>query len=198
MDGNLQQSYEDFLNPALMRHRLLGASIYIAGFQALKDAIISRIREFFRTGFDDSGDKFDPKYRTDVLSRDKSPLYASLGWLKEMGAVDDPDIGAFDRIKTCRNILAHRLFETLGTEGMPPDFEKCFHEMVTLLRKVEVWWIVNVDIPTNPDFDGQEVDEKGIAPGRVLGLQLLCDLALGDEQKSRYYLEEFRKRTREA
>lgn len=195
MDPNIQQSWEDFLNPELMRGRLISASIYIAGFEALKDAVVSRIRDFFCNEFDESGDKIDPKYQSDVMSRNKSPVYASLYWLKEMHAINDADIGAYDRVKTCRNILAHRLLATLGSEGMPPDFEKCFSEMVALLHKIEVWWIKEVEIPTNPDFDGKDIDEDGIMSGRVMGIQLLCDIAFGDEEKSRFYYEEFRKRS---
>jgi hypothetical protein len=194
MDAKVQQSWEDFLDPDLMRNQLISASIYIAGFEALKDAVVGRIRDFFRIGFDESGDNIDPKYQTDVLSRNNSPIYASLDWLKEMHAINDADIAAFGRVKTCRNILAHRLLATLGSDGMPPAFEKCFQEMVALLHKIEVWWIREVEIPTNPDFDGQEVDEDGIMPGPIMVLRLLCDIALGDEKTSRYYFDEFRKR----
>lgn len=194
MDSKVHESWNEFLNPDVMRPRLISASIYIAGFEALKDAIIGRLRDFFWTGFDESGDKIDPKYELDVLSRIRSPMYASLDWLKEMQAINDAEIGAFDRVKACRNLLAHRLLSLLGSEGMPPDFEKCFQEMVALLHKIELWWIREVEIPTDPDFDGQEIDEAGIMPGRVMGLHLLCEIALGNEEKSRYYFEEFRKR----
>lgn len=111
-----------------------------------------------------------------------------------MKVIDDADIDSFDRVKTCRNIVAHRLFATLGSEGMPPDFEQCFHEMVAILHKIDVWWITEVEIPTNPEFDGREIGEDGIRSGRVMGLQMLCDIALGDEKRSRFYFDEFRKR----
>jgi hypothetical protein len=194
MDQDVQQRWEEFLNPDVLRPRLISAAIYIAGYEALKDAIVTRIREFFCHGFDESGDTIDPEYQSKVLSRNKSTLYASLDWLKnDMKAIDDADIGAFDRVKTCRNLLSHKLFSFLGSEGLPPDFEQCFHEMVALLHKIDVWWIKNVEIPTNPDFDGKEIDYGGIRSGRVMGLQLLCDIALGDPHKSRFYYEQFRK-----
>jgi len=60
-----------------------------------------------------------------------------------------------------------------------------------------MWRITNVEIPTNPDYDGQEIDEGGIIPGLVMNIQLLCDIALGDDEGSRYYYNEFRKRSRE-
>jgi hypothetical protein len=35
-----------------------------------------------------------------------------------------------------------------------------FHELVALLKKIEVWWVVNMEIPVNPDFDGKEIDRR--------------------------------------
>jgi hypothetical protein len=193
MDDSVQQSWEDFLNPHVLRPRLIAASLFIAAFEPLRDSIVERIRAFFCHGFDEKGEIVDPTYRTDVLSCNRGPLYASLDWLRQMGAIDDADIAAFNRVKTCRNRIAHRLLELIGPEGMPPDFEERFREMAALLHKIEVWWIKNVDIPTNPDFDGKDIDEAEIIPGPVVGLQLLCDIALGSEEQSRFYHEGFRR-----
>ena len=61
--------------------------------------------------------------------------------------------------------------------------------ITALLRKIELWWIVNVEIPINPDFDGQEVNEEGITPGAVLSLQMLIQVASGNTE----LLEQWRK-----
>ncbi|HLL90585.1 MAG TPA: hypothetical protein VK324_14890 [Tepidisphaeraceae bacterium] len=148
------------------------------------------------TGFDADGETIGPQYETAVLRRNRSPLYASLDWLKENAVISDADIGAFNRVRTCRNVLAHRLLTCVGTDGMPPDFESSFEEMVALLRKIQPWWIIDVELPTNPDFDDTEVDESGIIPGPVMGLQLLHDIAHGSPDRSRYYYEEFKKQTK--
>ena len=191
MDPNVKRSWENFLNPEVTRLRLITASIYIAGFEALKDAIVDHIREFFWIGFDESGDKTDPKYQSEVLSRNRSPVHASLDWLRDMSAIDQADVESFNHVKACRNTLAHNLLSALGSEGLPADFDLCFTEMVALLRKVEVWWITNVEIPTDPDFDGNDIDEDGIVSGRIMIIQLLLDIALGNEEQSRFYYDEF-------
>jgi hypothetical protein len=195
MDQNVKRSWENFLNPEITRGYLIAASTYIAGFEALKNSVIDRIRVFFWTGFDASGDKIDPKYESNVLSRSKSPVYASLDWLKEMKAVDDKDLAAFERVKNCRNRLAHDLLSTLASTGLPPDYSECFNDMIALLHKIEMWWITEVEIPTNPDLHDKEIDYKGIVPGPIMTMRLLSDIALGDEKQSRFYLDEFRRRT---
>lgn len=197
MDPKIKKSWENFLDPEVTRKSLLAASIYIAGFEALKDSIVGRIRAFFWTGFDGSGDKIDPKYKSDVLSRNRSPVYASLDWLKEMKAVNYADLQAFERVKKCRNRLAHDLLSTLATDGLPSDYAPCFDDMIELLNKIEVWWITEVEIPTDPDMDGKDIDYDGITPGPIMTMRLLCDLALGSEAQSQFYLKEFRKKTGE-
>lgn len=194
MKDHGQQAWEDFLNPEVLRSRLITASLFIAAFEVLKDSVVDRIRDFFCTGFDEGRDIIGPQYQTEVLSRNRSPVYASLAWLESMGAIEAADMAAFDRIKACRNHLAHRLLKLLWNEGMPTDLEERFDEMAALLRKIEVWWIREVEIPTNPDFDGREIDEAAIVPGPLIGLQVLQDIALGPDERSRFYWEEMKRR----
>src|SRR5258708_18308652 len=104
MDGKVRNSWESLLNPDVLRPNLIMAALYIAAFEVLKSTIIERIRDFYVTGFDksvekDGGRLVDPKYQTEVLSRNRSPVYACLDWLKESQAVDDQDIAAFERAK---------------------------------------------------------------------------------------------------
>jgi hypothetical protein len=177
----VDKQWEEFLDPSVVRPRLITAAVYIASFELLKDRLIGRVREFMTH-------EDHEQYKADVLSRNRSPVYASLDWLLEMGAVSEVDIATFDKIKDCRNELAHELLNLVGTSGLPAELSMCYEEMVTLLRKVETWWIKEVDIPTNPDFDDREVADTDILPGSVAGLQILRDVALGSEQESRRHL----------
>ena len=49
-------------------------------------------------------------------------------------------------------------------------------------------------ISCNPDICPDDIDIDGITPGRIIGIQLMCDIALGSERESKYYYEEFKKR----
>jgi hypothetical protein len=99
-----------------------------------------------------------------VLSKNRSHVYASLEWLKEMHAIDDADIAAFERVKKLRNELAHELTGILF-QGLPADLAELLSEMISLLDKIERWWIVNVEIPINPDLNGMEINESQVIPG---------------------------------
>lgn len=184
MDEKIQERYENFLNPAILRQRLIIGSLYIAAFEVLKTSIISRIKEFF-THWDD----VDPKYQSDVLSKDRSPVYASLAWLKEMNAISDGDVAVFNQVKEFRNEVAHEIIRMVAEE-FPPFWEERFTNLISLVDKIERWWVVNFEIPINPDFDGQEIDEEGIIPGPVAWLKIMFTVALGNEEEASTYFNE--------
>jgi len=194
MDNDNQAKWERFLDPEVLRPNLILASIYIAAFEILKNSIIERIRDFYISGFDENGWIIMPEYKDNVLSKDKSPTYASLKWLKESKAISEGDIEKFNKIKECCNLLAHEITKML-MEGLPSDFAECFSDMTALLDKIERWWIINVEIPTNPDFDGKhdEIDESGIVPGPIMSLRMMIDVALGANETANFYIDEFKK-----
>ncbi len=37
---------------------------------------------------------------------------------------------------------------------LPAELPVRFAEMIALLTKIEKWWIINVDIATDPQFEG--------------------------------------------
>ncbi len=194
MDKKTHRIWDDLLNPDVLRPILIASSIYITGFEMLKDSIIGHTKDFFSFvhGFEKNGNAAYTKYQTDVLSRNKSILYASLDWLKDMTAIDENDVDIFNRIKDVRNELSHSLHHKISSERMPKDFNQRFREMVSLFRKIEIWWVVNFEIPANPDLDDKEINEDGIITSPVMFLQLMCEIALGTEEKSRSYHREFK------
>jgi hypothetical protein len=190
--SDTHDKWEAFLNPEVLRGRLISCSLYLAGYELLKDSIIERIKEFYSVGFDQSGLLMDDSYKTKVLSKSPSPLYASLQWLRENDVIDVSDLAQFEQVRECRNAVAHELPQILGGSANV-DYVGHFGAIATLLRKIEVWWLVNVEIATDPDLVDKEVDEAGIVPGPIITLQLMLDVALGEPDKASYYLDEFRK-----
>jgi hypothetical protein len=191
--NNTSESWEEFLNPEVLRGKLISASLYLAAFEMLKGSIVNRIRDFYTFHFDEAGGHPDPKYDQEVLSRNRSTVYASISWLIERNAIDQSDVETFERLKDCRNRIAHEMAQ-LALPGGTFDHLTLFPDLVALLRKVETWWIVNVEIPTNEDFDGMEIDEAGIIPGPIMTVRMMLDIALGSEAEATAYLSAFRER----
>ena len=188
MMASMTDQWERFLDPEVVRPSLFLATMFITTFEILKNSIVENVRGFYTIGFDDNGPTVGVEYQSRVLSKNKSPLYASLQWLHENDAIDDEDLSTFEKLKSTRNQLAHQLFAVV-TGQVGSAHEAQLTDLMMLLRKIGVWWVVNVEIPTNPDFDGQEIDEESIVPGPVLSLQMLIEVASGNSE----LLEHWRK-----
>lgn len=180
--------WERFLDPDVVRPSLFLATMFITTFEILKNSVVDRIRSFYIIGLDETGPIVDPEYQREVVSRNRSTLYASLQWLQEHDVINGKDLETFEQLKIIRNQLAHQLFEVV-TGQTESAHEAQFPVLVELLRKIEVWWVVNLEIPINPDYDGQEINEEGIIPGAVLSLQMLIHVASGNTE----LLEHWRK-----
>ncbi|MGJ8637968.1 MAG: hypothetical protein ACSHYA_01125 [Opitutaceae bacterium] len=184
----------DYLHPEVMRPRLIAASIFIAAFESFKSLIIEDVKDYYILPFGEPDEASKENYSKEVLSLNKSPLYASFEWLKESEAIEDADLEKFNRIKKTRNSLAHGLYDKIGGEDFP-DLTEDFTIMAELMHKIKVWWIVNVELSTDPYWADKEVDESGIQTGPVLMLKMLMDIALGDETSSTFYYNEIIRRT---
>jgi hypothetical protein len=190
MDEDIRLQWEKFLNPEILRTNLIVGSLFITAFEMLKDSIIRRSRDFFTDGFDENGWIINDNYKNKVLSLNKSPLYASLEWLNKMHVINDSDVEEFTKIKNCRNDIVHEIAQYIS-KGKNIDLLPLFSTMSDLLYKIEKWWILNIEISTDPDFDGQEIDEDSIIPGKIMILRLLIDIALGTKEESKLYYNEF-------
>lgn len=197
LENGAPEKWEALLDPDLLRGKLISASIYIAAYELLAESIIGHIKGFFFDGINPDGPVTSPAYAEEVLSRNRSPLYASLDWLRENDVIDDADLAAFETIKKCRNELAHEML-ALASGFTDGQYLEQLPVIAALIKKIETWWVVNFEIPVNPDFDNVEIDETGIVPGPCMALQLLVDIALGEPNKAKWYLEEFRRRRQRA
>ncbi len=183
-----------FLDPENLKGNLMFSSLYIAAFESFKDYIIDEVKFFFHNGFKDGQDIFDPKYETHVKSKDKSIIKASLIWLLEMEAIDKNDIVLFDDLRQYRNKLSHELMNLLF-EGLPEEMPVKFSQLLQLRIKVEKWWILNIEIPTNPDFDNMdEINEDTIMTTTQMLNQLIFDMLSGDEKRANHYRDVFVKK----
>jgi hypothetical protein len=176
-----EERWERFLDPDVVRPSLFMATMFITTFEILKNSIVDRIRDFYSIGWTEEGATVSPEYKAKVLSRDKSPVYASLNWLHENQVINNDDLETFEKLKSTRNLVAHQLFDIVTSQAESSHTEQ-FQILVGLLRKIEVWWVVNVELATDPDYADTEVDEEGIVPGAILSLQMLLEVVSGNTE----------------
>lgn len=181
-----------FLDPENFKENLMISSLFIASFESFKDYVIHEVKFFFNSGFSDGEYIFDPKYNTHVLSKDKSPIKASLLWLEESGAISLNDISEYEELRQYRNQLSHELMDLLY-EGLPEELPSKLVKLIELRIKIEKWWVLNVEIPTNPDFEFEgEITEEDIMTSSQMFFRLIMDMLSGDEKQASYYKNQFK------
>ena len=183
---NNNESWEKLLTPEIMKDKLISSAFYLTAYELLNTSIIDRIKSFYMVGWDENGEIIDERYKSKVLSKNKSVLYASIKWLSENNVVDEKDIESFERIKNTRNEIAHELPSIFLSDKNFKITER-FEELIALIKKIEIWWIINVEIEINPDFDGQEIDENGIVPGSILMIKMMLEVISGNEDLLKCY-----------
>ena len=137
-----------------------------------------------------------PDYSSEVLNRNRSPVHASLDWLRENKAVSGEDIAVFGRLTQRRNEISHALHTYLLDEALMGEMPSMFEELRRLLRKIEVWWIVNFDMTLTDDVP-EKVEEVDIMPGPIMMLDLMIGVALGSETEANSYLEGYLRMSRQ-
>lgn len=161
-----------------MRTNLLMVSLYLAAFEILKSTVTDRTENFFTFDYVNGQPRLHPKYQ-EVTSLNKNPLRASLMWLKQNDAITSNDVLMFDAIRQHRNELAHQLPHFLIDTSRNVNIQN-FENIRYLLRKIETWWIQQVDIPANSDYDGVEINAEDIQPGSVIVLDAIIVMAFKD------------------
>jgi len=89
-------------------------------------------------------------------------------------------------IINARNEIAHELPSIFLSDKNFKITER-FEELIALIKKIEIWWIINVEIEINPDFDAQEIDENGIVPGSILMIKMMLEVISGNEDLLKCY-----------
>jgi hypothetical protein len=188
MDPKIEASWEKFLNPDSLKQQLLAGGIYLAAYEMFKNSLVDRPRDFFWNGFEKGKDTIDPKYQTEVLSLDpKHKFRASALWWKKKGVLTDDDVLLAGKIREHRDEIAHDIPRFLGTADgvIRVDLLEAIFEM---LSKIDTWWIREVEIPTNPDFDDREFTKQeldDVKSANMVFLSLLMPIVHGDDSRLR-------------
>ena len=165
------------LAPETVGLTLIRAGCFLAAYELIRTEVVDGVHGFFWCGFDEGSHLYDEgQYQKHVLSLNpKSKYRASCAWLIEMDALTVTDVDTLEAIYKHRQEIAHELPKLL----IDPDFEVRTDLLVAAIecvRKLGVFW-GSIEVSTNPDYDGQEVDVDGIKSGSYLLMEYLASIA---------------------
>lgn len=189
-----RETWMAFLNPDVVRAKLISAGLFLVAHEMLFDSIKRHPLEFFATRWTVRGPEQSARYKSKVLALDPKGkgdvLRGSIAWLRTMDVISEADEEVIRATTEARNSLAHEMTAMLGGSE-PPEFVEHFSALRALTEKIEKWSIVNVEIATNPDYDGKEIVENDVMSGSALIMHLLAQAALGPEEEAWEFHRQF-------
>jgi len=183
---------EKITNPQIIKSNLIIASLFVTSFEMLKTSIQDRIKSFLCLNATlnkqvEMEHEISTEYKTNVLeraipsidrrkSRDYHLFYSSCLWLKDNNVINQNDIVDIEQIRKHRNLIAHNPVKLLVDDNTNINIA-LLKKSQTLLSKIEKWWIIEFEIPVNPDFDGKIIDENEVQSGTTVFLDYLMEIA---------------------
>ncbi|MFI7162839.1 hypothetical protein ACIBM3_10300 [Rhodococcus erythropolis] len=140
-EAAFQRRLEAKFVPDQIRATLGFAGLYQIVHEMLKQSVLIEVRECFRSGFDQSGPRYDEeKFQRRVLAlAPESRFKASLLWLVEAEAISLAQADRLDDIYAHRHALSHELIRFV----VDPDFDldlDLFIDAVTILKALDRFW----------------------------------------------------------
>lgn len=157
------------LDPDRLNQQLVAASLYLVGFELLDFSLVTRIRDFLTLG---GGP--ESLWRDELLKfSGENDRERSARWLVTMGAIDEAEAGEIRALVDHRNEIAHELVAVLMERSVRIDH---LDRIRALVEKIELWWILEVEIPSSPLFDGRKISGADVRPGPVVLMDLLLSV----------------------
>jgi len=165
------KDWNKFLDSDGVKRSIVKSAFYLLSYEMLKNSVVDKIKDFYIVGFENQEFIYSDEYNNKVASRKiegkQNVFLSSLYWLEENGAITKDDISEIKDIRDFRNTVAHEIDKILVDSDYSID-EKKEIRIFELIKQIEVWWIKEVEIPTNPDFDGQEINGEEILSGKEI------------------------------
>lgn len=64
-------------------------------------------------------------------------------------------------------------------------------KQLDLTSRIQKWWVIDLDVATDPDWDGVEVDPNEVMHGSAMIMQILVQVALDDDDLANQHLQGF-------
>jgi hypothetical protein len=192
-------SWEKFLNPVKLKQSLVEASVFLTAYEMFRQSVIDNLRSFYSDSFNEGKFTQSAEYKTKVIDLyPRDIFHASCLWFQQSGAIDQSDLDFIQRIRDHRNAIAHELPKFISSVEHAVEGQ-LLAELFKVVTKVDRWWITEVEIPTNPDFDDAEpgsIAYDKIQSGNMIMMNLILSVFFEDESYMAGIYKQFREQSK--
>lgn len=175
LDDAYAERLRDKIQPDTVATALVRAGAFLTGYELVKTAIVDEVKGFFVQGFDQDGLIHSKDYERKVLPLGRNVFEASVNWLIQMDALTQDQADSLDAIRSHRHEIAHELARFIVDPDADVSVDR-LTELQGIMRSLDRFW-GGINVDTNPDFDGVDVDCDDIVSGSGALLTYLLQIA---------------------
>jgi hypothetical protein len=175
---------QKIVTPDVLKRNLTNASLLLTAFELMKYSLIDKVKGFFEVDKEHLPESSNEhKIEMEIIRKklpkemQSHPVLIYAAWHKENEALTESDFDTILGIWKYRNKIAHELIDFLVNSDLEVNVKYLF-EIRDIIEKADVWWIKEVELPINPDFDQAKAKDLNVRSGRMIILDHLISVAL--------------------
>lgn len=158
--------------------------MFVLNYECLKEYVIGQIREFYSENIHFEDDKMvceeSLSYKREVRTLDKNIENASLKWFIKENVITHEEYEIYQKIRQRRNDITHELLKNLN-KGFNEQDVKLFSALLDMYRKIDKWWINEIEIPISGNEIPDDYDMENVCGGQAIVLSIINNIVLGNE-----------------
>ena len=179
---------ENVMTPENLQFTVSFTSLFVLVFECFKDMVIDRPKEFFCTEkIEFKEDKIvyyeTEKYKREVRKLANKPFEASLRWFANHKVITEFDVNKALSIELHRHSFVHELYNVVHN-GISDDDIKLLADLISIYRKIDSWWIYNVEIDWDEIKDPNNVKQDECISGSLMMIDVMINILLKGEGES--------------
>ena len=176
---------ENVVTPENLQFTVSFTSLFVLVFECFKDMVIDRPKEFFCTEkIEFKEDKIvyyeTEKYKREVKNLAKKPFEASLRWFANHKVITESDVNKALAIELRRHSFVHELYNIVHN-GISDDDIKLLADLISIYKKIDSWWIYNVEIDWDEIKDPNNVKQDECISGSLMMIDVMINILLKGE-----------------
>ena len=179
---------ENVVTPENLQFTVSFTSLFVLVFECFKDMVIDRPKEFFCTEkIEFKEDKIvyyeTEKYKREVRKLANKPFEASLRWFANHKVITEFDVNKALSIELHRHSFVHELYNVVHN-GISDEDTQLLADLVSIYKKIDSWWIYNVEIDWDEIKDPNNVKQDECISGSLMMIDVMINILLKGEGES--------------
>ena len=179
---------ENVVTPENLQFTVSFTSLFVLVFECFKDMVIDRPKEFFCTEkIEFKEDKIvyyeTEKYKREVRKLANKPFEASLRWFANHKVITESDVNKVLSIELRRHSFVHELYNVIHN-GISDEDTQLLADLVSIYKKIDSWWIYNVEIDWDEIKDPDNVKQDECISGSLMMIDVMINILLKGEGES--------------